>query len=408
MKRFTCVLALAVLFLLPVLHAAGAASGVSSSGATAISSFLKQEVTRGDVPGAVALVVTRDKVVYVEPFGSLNDAKKLAMPKNAIFNIASMTKPITSVAIMQLVEQGRLRLDDDAAKYLPALAKLPVLSRVDLKAGTWGTRPARGPITIKELLTHTSGVGYTFDNPGLSLVSMKTKAADGDLPLVGDPGQQWSYGASTKLLGDIIVKVSGQPLDQYIAAHVLKPLGMNDTSYAVVPSNRARVASIHRRENGRWVEQPVPDTPPVTVRGDGGLYSTAEDYAQFIRMMLNGGTLNGARIISPQTVREMTSNQIGSLVVPLMPTANPAISKPFPLGAGKAKWGLGFLLAPDAGPDAPSAGSYSWAGIYNTEFWIDPQRQIGGVLLMQALPFYDDAAIDALRGFESRVYRALQ
>jgi CubicO group peptidase (beta-lactamase class C family) len=237
---------------------------------------------------------------------------------------------------------------------------------------------------------------------------MKTKAADGELPLVGDPGQQWSYGASTKLLGDIIAKVTAQPLDTYLDAHVLEPLGMKDTSYAVAPSNRARLVTIHRRDNGHWVEQPVADVPPVTIRGDGGLYSTAEDYAQFIRMMLNGGTLNGRRLISAQTVADMTRNQIGSLVVPLMPTANPAISKPFPLGAGKAMWGLGFLLSPDAGPDAPSAGSYSWAGIYNTEFWIDPQRQIGGVLMMQALPFYDDAAISALRGFESRVYRALQ
>ena len=412
MKRRIFLAALAAVLVLLTLHpagAAGGAKGVSSPGATDLSKYLHDAVSRGDIPGVVALVVTRDRVVYVDAFGSLSDAKKAAMPRNAIFNIASMTKPITSVAIMQLVEQGKLRLDDNAATYLPQLAKLPVLSKADLKAGTWQTRPAHGPITIKELLTHTSGVGYSFDNPALSLVSAKTKAADGDLPLVGDPGQQWWYGASTKLLGDVIAKVTGQPLDRYIESRILQPLGMRDTSYAVAPANRSRVVSIHRRDDrGRWVEQPAPDVPPVTVRGDGGLYSTAGDYAQFIRMMLNGGSLNGTTIVSPQTVRQMTSNQIGSLVVPLMPTANPAISKPFPLGAGKAKWGLGFLLAPDAGPDAPSAGSYSWAGIYNTEFWIDPQKQMGAVLLMQTLPFYDDKAIEVLRGFEARVYRSLE
>lgn len=329
------------------------------------------------------------------------------MSKNAIFNIASMTKPITSVALMQLIEAGKLHLDDDAAKYLPNLAKLQVLANVDVKAGTWKTRPARSPITIKELLTHTSGIGYPFSDRRLALVASKTKLADGDLPLVADPGERWTYSASTKLLGDIIVKVTGRRLDDYVEQAILAPLGMRETSYVVAPANRARVAAVYQHQDGKWIERPSPPEPPVTVRGDGGLYSTAEDYARFIRMMLNGGALDGTRIIAEQTVRDMTSNQIGSLVVPLQPTANPAVSNPFPLGAGKDKWGLGFLLETASDGRSRSVGSYSWAGIYNTEFWIDPQKQIGAVLLMQNLPFYDEQAIAVLKGFETRVYLAI-
>lgn len=407
MKRLTFLLAALLLAALPHLRAAGGAPGLSPRGAADISAYLRDAVMRGDVPGVVALVTTRDRVVYEDAFGTLDGARKAPMSKNAIFNIASMTKPITSVAVMQLVEAGRLHLDDDAAMYLPSLSKLQVLSTVDLKAGTWHTRPARRPITIKELLTHTSGIGYSFSDPRLALVASKTKLADGDLPLVADPGERWTYGASTKVLGDIIAKVTGQTLDQYVERRILAPLGMHDTAYAVAPANRARVAAVYEHTDGKWLERPQPPVPPVTVRGDGGLYSTAEDYARFIRMMLSGGTLGGRRFISAQSVREMTSNEIGSLVVPLQPTANPAVSKPFPLGGGRDKWGLGFLLETASDNSSRSVGSYSWAGIYNTEFWIDPQKQIGAVLLMQDLPFYDEDAIAVLKGFEARVYRAL-
>ena len=407
MKRLIFLVAAVLLALLPQLRAAGASTSLSARGAADISSYLREAIAHGDVPGVVALVTTRDRVVYEEAFGTLDRARNVPMSTNDIFNIASMTKPITSVAVMQLVEAGKLHLDDDAAKYLPNLARLQVLTNVDLKAGTWKTRPARGPITIKALLTHTSGVGYSFSDPGLALVASKTKLADGDLPLVADPGTRWTYGASTKLLGDIVEKVSGRTLDDYVDHAILSPLGMRATSYAVAPANRARVASVYQHQGGTWVERPSPPVPPVTVRGDGGLYSTAEDYARFIRMMLNGGTVGRTRIIGAQTVRDMTTNEIGSLVVPLQPTANASVSKPFPLGAGRDKWGLGFLLETASDGHSRSVGSYSWAGIYNTEFWIDPQKQVGAVLLMQTLPFYDENAIEVLKGFETRVYRAI-
>jgi CubicO group peptidase (beta-lactamase class C family) len=176
-----------------------------------------------------------------------------------------------------------------------------------------------------------------------------------------------------------------------------------------VPADkRARLATVRSRVDGRWVEAANSDAaPPVTVRGDGGLYSTAADYSRFIQALLNGGALGDARLITGETLREMTRNQIGGLVVPLQPTANPGLSKPFPLGAGKDKWGLGFQLAAVKAKNARSVGSYSWAGIYNTEFWVDPQKHVGAVLMMQALPFYDDKAIETLRGFETRVYSGL-
>jgi CubicO group peptidase (beta-lactamase class C family) len=380
---------------------------LTDGGAADLTAFFQSAVSRGDVPGVVALVVNRDRVVYHEAFGSLNDAKHIAMSNDAIFNIASMTKPVTSVAVMQLVEAGQLRLEDQASKYLPSIANLEVLASVDKAAGTYETRPARTPITIHHLLTNTSGIGYAFSDPGLALVQAKTRRPDGELPLVHDPGVRWTYGASTRVLGDIVAKISGQPLDQYLEARVFKPLGMRDTAYMVPPEKEVRAVTIHTRVDGRWAEQPRTGPLPAAVRGDGGLYSTAADYGRFVRMLLNGGTLDGARIVSERTVSEMTRNQIGRLVVPLQPSANLATAKPFPLGAGHDTWGLGFLLETRAEPNTRSVGSYSWAGIYNTEFWVDPHQQIGAVLLMQALPFYDDNAIALLHGFEERIYRSL-
>lgn len=262
-------------------------------------------------------------------------------------------------------------------------------------------------MTMRHLLTNTSGIGYTFSDPGLALVQRKTMAGDADLPLVHEPGERWTYGGSTRVLGDIIAKLSGQPLDRFLDERILRPLGMSDTFYAVPEAKAGRLVTVHNRTDGKWVEQPRKGVPPATVRGDGGLYSTAGDYAQFIRLFLNNGTVNGRRLLSSQSVQDMGRNHIGNLFVPLQPTTNPNLSKPFPLGAGKEKWGLGFQLASGGEADMRSAGSMSWAGIFNTEFWIDPQRQIGGVLLMQVLPFYDEKAIEVLRGFEQRVYRNL-
>ena len=403
MKRF--LVPIAVLLLLVNLPAA-APPALDARGSAAIGTFVTSAIARGDVPGAVVLVTSPERVLYHEAFGRMNVAKGVDMQKDAIFNIASMTKAVTSVGVMMLVEEGRLGLDDEVSKYLPAFKSPKVLSKVDLAAGTYETRPATRAITIRQLLTHTSGIGYAWSDPGLALVQKKTGAADLDLPLVNEPGAQWTYGASTRVLGHVIEKISGQSIDAFLEARILGPLGMRDTTYAVPASKTSRVVNRNQKADGKITEIQNPDVIPATVRGDGGLYSTAPDYARFIRMLLNHGQLDGVRLLKDQTVSDMTRNQTGSVKVRLQPTAEPLRSKPYPLGAGEDVWGLGFQLAAPAKPAAHMRrpGSMNWAGINNTFFWVDPQQQIGVVVLMQVLPFYDDAAIQILQGVERLVY----
>ena len=387
------------------------APSLTTEGSNVLSTFFADSVTRGEVPGVVAIVVDRDRVLYHEAFGKMNVAKNVPMSKDTIFRIASMTKAVTSVGVMQLVEQGKIGLDDDVAKFLPRLKTPQVFSKVDEKAGTYETRPATRPITIRQLLTHTSGIGYSWSDRGLNIAQKKTGAVnDSELPLVHEPGAQWTYGASTRVLGEVIEKVSGQRIDAYLEAHILGPLGMRDTTYTVPAEKYSRVITVHQKANNAITETQNPTPIPATIRGDGGLFSTAADYSRFVQMILNRGQLGGVRILKESTVAEMSKNQTGSVKVRLQPTADPLRSKPYPLGAGEDMWGLGFQLAAPRSPNPSmrSPGSMSWAGINNTFYWIDPQKQIGAVILMQMLPFYDDAALRVLNGFEERVYRNLK
>ena len=404
MKRVFVVVA----FLFAIIDIGAAAPpALNTEGGAALGTFLEAAIDRGDVPGAVVLITGPDRVLYHEAFGKMSTATALEMKKDTIFNIASMTKAVTSVGVMMLVEEGKLGLDDEVSKYLPQFKAPQVLSKVDVAAGTYETRPATRPITIRQLLTHTSGIGYSWSDPGLALVQKKTGAADLDLPLVNEPGAQWTYGASTRVLGMVIEKISGLTIDKYLEARILGPLGMKDTTYAVPSSKTARVVSRNQRTDGKIVEIPNPDPIPPTIRGDGGLYSTAADYGRFVQMILNHGQLGGVRILKEQTVREMSRNQTGNVKVRLQPTAEPLRSKPYPLGAGEDVWGLGFQIAAPAklASNMRRPGSMNWAGINNTFYWIDPEKQIGVVVLMQILPFYDDAAIKILQGVEERVYQ---
>ena len=381
-----------------------AASSMPAAGQAAISAFLKDAVDKGQVPGIVALVVGRDGVIYHEAFGKQDVGRNVPMAKDSIFRIASMTKPVTSVGLMMLVEEGKVGLADDASKWVPTMRGRQVITDVDQAAGTWKTRPAEGPITIRQLLTHTSGIGYNWSDPGLALVQRKEMPQEDALPLVADPGTRWTYGSSTRVLGDVIEKVSGQRIDAYLQARLLGPLGMRDTFFEVPKDRYARVVTTHQKRDGKITETPNPATLPVQLRADGGLLSTADDYAKFIRMILNGGQLGGVRVLAERTVRDISRNQMGAIRVRQQPSANPALSKPYPLGADRDTWGFGFQLAgTPANPLDRSEGSMSWAGIFNTEFWIDPKREIGAVLLMQLLPFYDDDAIRILQGFERLV-----
>jgi len=376
-----------------------------------ISSFLADSVCRGDAPGVVALVVDRDRVLYHEAFGRMNVARNVPMARNAIFRIASMTKAVTSVAVMQLVEQGRVGLDDDVGAYVPRLARPQVISSVDEKTGTIVTRPASRPITIRQLLTHTSGIGYSWSDHRLAIAQRKIGAAnDTELPLVNEPGAQWTYGAGTRVIGEVIERVTAQRIDAYLESRIFVPLGMRDTHYTVPPEKYSRVVTVHQKANNAITETQNPTPLPVSIRGDGGLFSTAADYGRFVQMILNGGQLGGVRILDEATVAEMSTNQTGAIKVRLQPIADVLRSRPYPLGAGQDVWGLGFQIAAPTTPSPlmRSPGSLSWAGINNTYYWIDPRKQVGAVILMQMLPFYDEAALRVLNGFEERVYRSVK
>ncbi len=385
----------------------------SDAGKAALSRQLTSAVSRGDTPGVVALVVGRNDVLYEGASGKLDVAHDIAMPVDAIFSIASMTKPVTSVAIMMLFEEGKLKLDDPVSKYLTGFDNLQVITKFNEKDATYETRPAKGPMTIRHLLTHTSGIGYGFSNPIEHRLTEATKKNEWELPLLNDPGEKWNYSASTAVLGMVVEKISGQSLETYFQQHIFEPLGMVDTSYAVPLAKQSRVATRYGRNNGMLKEQtrgPIPTTPTGPFRGDGGLYSTARDYGKFMQMLLNGGHLGSAKILSESSVKMMGENNIGSIFVELQPSSDPSLTKPFPIGAGHDKFGLGFLITSGNPQDAKfrSPGSMSWAGIYNTEFWIDPVQHIGGVMMMQLLPFYDDGALRTLRDFEELVYQDLR
>jgi methyl acetate hydrolase len=403
MKRLLC--------LLPLLFVvvASAAPGIPREGAAALSSVIRDATARGDVPGAVVSVVNKDGVVYLEAFGRSSTLRNAPMAKDTIFNMASMTKPVTSVAIMILVDEGKLKLDDEVAKYLPKYQSPVVISHYNEADASYETRPAKRPITIRHLLTHTSGIGYGFANPMLTKIMQKTGKGEMDLPLLFDPGESWAYGPSTRVLGDVVQVVSGQKLDVFLESRILGPLGMHDTSYLVPAAKYPRVVAVNARgEDGRFVERPMPATLTASVAGDGGLYGTASDYGLFLRMLLNRGSLGHTRILSERSVKAMLEGQTGSVVVQPQISPNQSLSRNFPVGAGKDRWGLGFQLTAEQQPNRRSPGSGTWAGIFNTHFFIDPIREIGVIVMMQTLPFYDDASMKVYAGVEEAAYRNLK
>ena len=399
---FSLPLTVVVFFCVPGWAAADSQAHVSKDATSVLTQVLSAAVARRDTPGAVALVVDRNGVLF---------EGAAALQTDAIFNIASMTKPVTSVAIMMLVEAGKLSLDDPVSKYLPGFDNLQVITKFNEVDGTYETHPAKTVMTVRHLMTHTSGIGYGFSSSIIARLQQENGKLEWELPLLHEPGEKWTYGASTRVLGLIVEKLSGETLETFDQEHILHPLGMVDTSFAVPAEKQSRLVRVYIHEGGEFTErstgQPVPTTPTPPFRGDGGLYSTARDYGLFMRMLLNGGRLGKVRILSEHSLQLMAQNQIGTVVVSQQPVAIPATSKPFPLGAGHDKYGLGFQIAAQ-GPDTTKyrrAGSLSWAGIFNTEFWVDPHSGIAGVLLMQYLPFYDDGAIRTLRDFEAATYK---
>jgi methyl acetate hydrolase len=379
--------------------------------AASLDEKLSAAVARGDVPGLVVIATNRDRILYQGVFGRAEVGRERPMTADALFRIASMTKAVTSVAALQFYEKGRFALDEPAEKYLPDLANLMVFESFDSTTGGYSLRPAANKITIRHLFTHTSGLGYPFTSP----IVRDFKPRDGKEykagPLLFEPGTQWIYGTSVDWLGRLVEKLSGKNLEDYFREHIFTPLRMADTFYNVPAVKQQRLVTVHRREGGRadapLTEQPnQPQPPATTFNGGGGLSSTASDYIRFERMILNGGTLDGARILNADTVALMSRNQIGDVGVRAVKTAQPDRSMDFTfVDDGKDKWGLGFLITSSHVPGKRSAGSLSWGGIYNTYFWIDPARGVAGVAMMQFLPFSDTKALAIYDTFERGVFQ---
>ena len=377
-----------------------------------IAAALTGAIAAHAIPGAVAMVGDRGGVRASVAVGHRGDGS--AMSLDTVFQLASMTKAVVSVAAMQLVEAGKLSLDAPIGTLLPDLADARVIAGFAAD-GSVQLRPAVRPITLRHLLTHTSGLGYDFVQadtarargpagppaPG-TMASLK-------MPLLFDPGDDWAYGVSTDWVGLAVEAASGERLDAYIAGHITGPLGMTETGFVPNKASAARRAvNMGRGENGALAAFPIDiggGTGGEFISGGGGLWGTAPDYMRFLRMLANGGTLDGATILTPASVAAMGRNQIGALRAGKMTTTMPALALAvdwFP--AMTPGWGLGFLINPQTGPDGRPAGSLAWAGICNTFFWIDPASGTCAVLLMQVLPFADPGALAVLAAFERAVY----
>jgi methyl acetate hydrolase len=373
-----------------------------------VDALLQAAVERRDIPSVVAVVANRDRVIYRGAFGVLDDQGAIPLPADAIFRIASMTKPVTSVAIMMLREQGLLELDDSIGKYVPDLVGREVIAAVNESDGTYTSRPAKREITIRDLLTNTAGFGYDFSSETLCLLCKGGERSPRDLPLLHDPGSQWTYGMSMAVLGEAIERITGESLDLFFETRIFQPLGLNNTGFYLEREKHHRLIALFRRVNGELIGEPWPESYEPFVAGDAGLLSTGDDYIRFLQLLLNMGQVGNTRLLTNQSVNELTMNQLGSIKVQKQPGAIPEVSNSFPLGAGRDTFGLGFQLKEDEEDNTRSPGSYSWAGLFNTHFWADPQQGIAAVLLMQILPFYDDLCIQLLKDFEYRVYRNLR
>jgi methyl acetate hydrolase len=380
----------------------------------AMEAALHQAVQRGEVPGVVALAADRDGTLYQGAFGVRGLADPTPMSLDTLFWIASMTKAITSVAAMQLVEEGRLELDSPLGHLCPHLAAPQVLEGFDA-AGQPRLRPAKRPVTLRHLLTHTAGFSYNMWNADVGRymqvmdmpIARSGKLAALNMPLVFDPGERWEYGINTDWVGRVIEAASGKPLPEVFAERIFGPLGMVDTGFIPGPSQRACRAGVHQRgADGRLqpIDWPLPENPEF-FGGGGGLLCTGPDYLRFTRMLLRDGELDGARVLRPETVEEMARNQIGALEMQPMPGIVPTLSNDFfPFPDIPKNWGLGFMRNTADVPGGRAAGSLAWAGLGNCYFWIDRSRDLAGVLMTQILPFGDKAVLDLLAAFERGVY----
>jgi CubicO group peptidase (beta-lactamase class C family) len=381
-----------------------------------IDQLLRQKCDAKEIPGVVAMAATGSETIYQGAFGKRDLTRDDAMTADSVFWIASMTKAITTAAGMQLVEQGKLKLDEPIGKLLPDLASPQVLEGFDA-AGNPKLRPAKNPITLRQLMTHTAGFAYDMWNGDMVKYLEKTGTpgiisclnAALKTPLASDPGTRWEYGTNIDFVGKAVEAVSGKKLDAYLRDNIFAPLGMNDTAFKISDSMRKRLVGMHARAPEGLGPFPFEmEQNPEFHMGGGGLYGTAADYIKFTQMILNKGKGNGNQLLKPETVALMGQNNIGALEIGKMTTALPPFTNDVDLFPGMSKkWGLSFLINTAKTPEGRSPNSLFWAGLANTYFWIDPARNVTGVILMQLLPFADRLCLEAFAGFERGIYAGL-
>ncbi|NHA07252.1 beta-lactamase family protein [Mucilaginibacter sp. HC2] len=383
-----------------------------------IDHLIESNIDSGYINGAVALIARNGKIVYNKSFGIADVEQKKLMENDNIFRIASQTKAITSVAVMMLFEEGKFLLDEPISKYIPAFAHPKVIDLYNEKDTTYTTVPAKREITIRDLLTHTSGIEYAqIGSPRMNAIYAKSKipggfVADkirladamdrlGKLPLTHQPGEKWTYGLNIDVLGYLVEKVSGKTLDQFFKERIFDPLGMKDTYFYIPATKQNRLVAVYTPDKQghlvRWsastlpgIDVDYPKTAGTYFSGGAGLSSTIKDYATFLQMMLNGGIYNGQRLLARHTVEMMTENQIGDLYI----------------NADKDKFGLGFGITTQASSTklGISPGSFAWGGFYGTLYWVDPKEHLVCLLFVQNWPFPHNAIQDKFRAL---VYQAL-
>lgn len=371
--------------------------------------MFEEAFASANLPCAVGMIVDRDGVRYAKALGVTAVAGGAPVREDTPFQIASMTKALATVAALQQVETGRLTLDGPIGDILPDLAGARVLTGFGAD-GQPQTRPAARPITLRHLLTHTAGFGYFFIHPELlqyfAAVGMPEPGSMAGIrtPLLYDPGDNWEYSVSIDWAGLAVEAVTGGKLGDYMAQHLFAPLGMTATGFH--DSLPAGAAKVHvRDENGALTVQEMFLGGGEYHNAGGGLIGTAPDYARFVRMVLNGGELEGRRVLGPEMIAEMSRNQIGSIRAGYMGSAMPHLAPPFDgFPDQHTGWTLGFLTNPEPGPNGRSAGSLNWAGIFNSYYWIDPAKGVGGVFMSQLSPFGDPGAMACFGALERMAY----
>jgi methyl acetate hydrolase len=382
-----------------------------------LDALLQAGIDRGAAPGVSAVLVDRDGVKYEGAFGERVIGSGVKMEVDTVGAIFSMTKAITGAAVMQLVEQGKLSLDVPAGDVCPEIGEVTVLDGFDHQ-GQPITRPPARPVTLRHLLTHTSGYAYDIwdaecarwhEVTGTPTVFSKEKASL-RAPLMFDPGTRWEYGIGVDWAGQMVEVGSGMTLEEYFAKYLTGPLGMNDTAFVSSPSMLDRAAGLHVRHTDGSLEpyDLAPAENPEFELGGGGLYGTMSDYGRFIRMILNNGELDGIRVLSAETVAQMCRNHIGELRVEELKTCDPALSNNTELFPGVPKsWGLTFQINETEAPTGQPAGALMWAGLANSFYWIDRENGIGGAYLSQILPLGDEGSVNLFYELETAVYSML-